>query len=576
MLNKTLIIAVAICLILTGCGASTTDQSTMNTSETQSQAGSTAAATDDTIDILGGSYIFGISETLTKGEETLTATAIADSGIYYAHIGGEQAPTGTLYGVTPMTYYDYYASEIGVRSTDALAENSPAEIYKKAGAYDAITSATSLPGSHSDDYPTILAYTPGTDIKNDPLMFNGIKKVDIAVDAQQYIEGKILAKATGDQYALARAVVDIVLNDDPTVPQFNNNVKMLGVDGLYGKSSALAAGSDAQDLSAISALSEVVYNSRYGNYLFRISLDGFDTEDSNSELYLIDYLSNLYAATIENSNGDVAGTLYYQDTWVEPGRSAVEIAVSSGHVSASHGYEFDVNRFDELFTKGTIDMPVGDYKLVLKSRGYQDIITKATVGKRLADEQHIVIEDQIWQDVSNTLAVDGSMLPTDFEVQSYKLLANRNEMVEGDDYSFDKQAMTLVVHNTENAGVNDYQFTVYNNNYQPAEAVFTLKSTMRADQLQLVDNQLVMASDSPISLQDYLTKVSRAYVWDTEGGKDNALRMRLSNGLFTEDNILDSAVEYRERPVFESGKTYTIRLTAPGYEDVIFTDITIE
>ncbi|PIE77204.1 MAG: hypothetical protein CSA13_00640 [Clostridiales bacterium] len=579
MIKKMLLLTLVLTLVLVGCSSPTTTQ---EQGETETTTPTTIATTtekeladSEIISVLKNDFAYGESADLVVAGKAVKGEQIGDTGIFYAATGN--APTGVLYAVTAMPYYEYYAAELGIEGSDQYAETSPAEALKVIGEYDAITSATSLEGSHAKDYPAILDYTPGTDLGTNPLKFTGIKTVDVAVDAKLYVEGMILAKATGEKYALAKAVSKLQFEDDANAPAYNNNVKTLSADGLFGPCASAANGVQPIDLATLELSSEVDYDSQYGNYIFKVRFNGFDKENENAELYMAKYLDNVYAVTLEDSKGNIAGAIYYQDIWSEKSHDFLEVAVSSGEIDSKKN-KFTVSRYDKMFTPGTIDLPIGQYTMTIKSRGYTDLISELTVGTRLSEAQAMKIEDQDWSKDGNVLKVDTNALPEDFAINTYKLLAGyRNYLEEGVGYNFDQDKMELTVKNVEDAGINGYRFILIDEKYQPAEANFVLKSTMRADQLTFDGEKLVMAKDSPITLVDYLAKVGRAYISEVgkEDAKPNRIRFSRAN-IFNDDFTFNPAATYRDKPLFEAGKNYTIKLTATGFEDVELTGFEVK
>ncbi len=570
MIKRILILALILTLALVGCSTPATNQEQTTAETTAEQAQADSA----TVSIRSTDFAYGESADLVVAGQPVKGNQIGDTGIFYAAVG--EAPEGILYAVTAMPYYDYYAAELGIKGSDQYAETSPAEVLKVEGEYDAITSATSLEGSHAKDYPAILDYTPGTDLETNPLKFSGIKEVDVAVDAKLYVEGMILAEATGEKYALARAVSKLQFADDATAPAFNNNVKTLTADGLFGPASSVVDGATPVDLAALELSPEVRYDSQYGNYVFKVRFNGFE-EDENSDLYMAKYLDNIYAVTIEDPKGNIAGSIYYQDIWSEKNHNFLEVAVSTGEIE-SEDYKFTVSRYDDMFTPGTIDLPIGQYKMTIKSRGYTDLVSELTIGTRLTEEQEMKIEDQDWSENGNVLAVDTTTLPEDFVIESYKLRAGYHfYLKEGVGYSFDQEKMQLTINNVEYAGINGYKFMLFDPKYQPVETRFVLKSTMRADQLTFDGEKLVMAEDSPIALADYLEKVGSAYISEVGKEDEKPNRVRFSRAdIFNDDFTFNPAATYKDEPLFETGKSYIIKLSATGFEDVELTGFEVK
>ncbi len=576
MKKRLLIVVSILSLALAACSAPASEQTQSTTKAGTATVAESENTAEDaaTISVLGKDFAYGETEELTVAGKTVKGVQIGETGVFYAAIGDELS--GILYAVTPMTYYDYYAAELGLTSSEKYSEMSPAEELKKEGEYDTITSATSLEGSHAKDYPAILAYTAGTNVDTDPLKFAGIKTVDVAVDAKLYVEGLILAEATADKYALARAVSQLELVNDGKEPAFNNNVKTLFVDGFFGSGEAVTVGNEAVDLSSIELKSEVSYESHYGNYVFRARFSGFDKDDESAELYLDKYLDNVYAVTVEDTVGNLAGSIYYQDIWSEKGHDFVEVAISTGEID-SKGNKFIVNRYDKMFTPETINLPVGNYKMTIKSRGYTDMAVDVNVGTRLTEEQKSKVEDQVWLENGNVLTVDTAALPEDFAFTSYQLKAGRKTLTLDEDYSFNKEAMELTVKNTENTGVNGYKFILIDEKYQPAEARFVLKSTMKPEQLTYDGQKLVMSSDSPIALADYLEKVGKLEIFEQGKESEKPKRVWFSRAnVFNEDFSFNPEATYKDKALFEAGKTYTLKFSATGFETVELTGFEVK
>lgn len=502
-------------------------------------------------------------------------TQIGNTGVYY-YCEDPYKSSDTLYGTTTMTFAEYYLNEISKDKDSDTVDKLDTE-----GMYDAVTSATSEAGSHSTDYPTILNYTTGYDKDSDGYYFkiDGIDTVDVSVTGDKYAEAIILNASGIDEDAFRATAIRLsdVTSAKPSA------AKPLLRDGTYGTQMSIDA-SAAKDTSSIMVTPTVSYSSGYGNYQFILNFTGFDTSDSTSDLYYANYLMNMYAATITDESGNVAGTVYYEDTWDEINHKYwVDIALSNGSFIAK-GHTFQNSRFTSFFGYGGDEsiMNPGKYAVVLKSRGYGDINTVFTVGTKLgADETLTVGNATIWGDNGAT-AEAASNLPDDFTVDSMYLTygngSNAVTLTEGTDFSYDGDSYSgkLTINNTDNTGVGSYTLTLTDNDYQPAKASFTVNSDLAADDISIVNNTLIISKSytGNATIADYIAAISGVSVDGTSLRGPN-----LGSTIFNEVGSVNFNAAINNRgtltTVFAKGAdaSYELVITATGYPTITTTVI---
>jgi len=414
-------------------------------------------------------------------------TEIGSTGVYY-YCSDPYTSEDTLYGVTPMTYAEYYLNEI---TTD---QGTTADDLYTEGLYDAITSATSTTGSHSSNYPTILNYTSGYTDKDYYFKIDGIDTVDVSVQGDKYAEAVILNAVDAEQNEYRAAVASIT---DVTETQ-PYAAKALNSDGTYAAQEVVDS-SAAIDLDGVTVTPKVSYSSSYGDYQFTMTFTGFDS-DSDSDLYYNNFLMNMYAATIENKEGTVAGAVYYEDVWEETSHKYyVDIALANGSFTALE-YEFENARFADFFGTGDDEhiMASGDYTVTLKSRGYTDLTATFTVAQKLTTDQTLSVKDiSDWSSEGATATVDISALPDAFgddgvsAALTYGSGRDAATLTEGSDFSYYDGALTIS--NEGTAGVGSYTLTLTADGYQPASVTFTVSSDLTSDHITITDNVLTIS-----------------------------------------------------------------------------------
>lgn len=529
----------------------------------------------ETTEILDGIYTY-------SGVSFDGASEIGDTGVFYKFESGV-VPEGILYGTTAMTYAEYYYAEttyeVNANADQGLLSDNPSDAIATDELFDAISSATSLSGSHASHYPTILNYTEST-VVDEPFTIDGLDIVDVSIDADLYVQAMILDSiitTDSGKYAISNSVSNIAINENPEAPIYNNNVKALRYDGSYGKGQVVAAeGSESViDLSSINALSTVVYSSSYGNYEFEIDFEGFQADDETADLYYTDYLMNFYSLTIEDEDGQVAGTVYYEDTWEETSHKYwLDIAITKGDFTAK-GYDFNSER-QNMFFDGD-DLKAGTYSVTMKSRGYDDIkVTDYVVGKRLAEDEGITFTtDAALTFVDGEIKLSASEnLPNDFEADEITI----DGLVEGEDFTYNSG--TLILNDTVNIVPGSYTITLFDPDFEPVSADFTLMSDMTQEQIDydITTGILTIDPSANVDMADYISQLSTVYVYSgvektTAGGiviADETSEINQSRySVFSDEGLINHQVSGRGTIYFNEN-VIQIVLEANGYELFLF------
>ena len=242
---------------------------------------------------------------ITVADVTYTYTSYAisgyeqidESGIYYAVSDGETALEGTIYGTAALTYDEYYAGYV-------------TEGYE----YDAITTATV--GDY-DMFTYMYDNYDGT--QTDGYNILGVTGVNVAVDADLYIEAVILTAAGKELTDAQTEAAAITLNEDYTsVP---SQYKILGSDGTYSASelNVVATVDDAEPtLSTGSTWGEyeidLVEDSTL--YLRNSRSDTYTDDDGNTQTYAVG--SNITGLILTTSDGYSVGLAYLANIWIQP------------------------------------------------------------------------------------------------------------------------------------------------------------------------------------------------------------------------------------------------------------------
>lgn len=254
--------------------------------------------------VAGKTYWVGVAQygadnefidSFTVDGETVNATQIGSSSVYYY---SAEPLTGPLYGTDALTYAEFYNGDT----------TTPAE-------YDAVSSATN---KKSTMFTNADATKP---VEGEGYSINGVKNVNVQVDAVQYAEATLL-KAVGalntvndNGYTKAAEVSDATTTK-PAV------YKPLANDGSYG---AIVA--EPKTTVADATLS-VETSSNWGDYLLKVTEDSTNyLRDGHDGDWAVDQdiLGAIVTATTKDGQTIKVGMKHLENIWVQTYEIAFDI-----------------------------------------------------------------------------------------------------------------------------------------------------------------------------------------------------------------------------------------------------------
>ncbi|MFV0529122.1 MAG: hypothetical protein ACK5MN_10440 [Lachnospiraceae bacterium] len=511
------------------------------------------------------------------GETAVTVEDLSQIGTTGIYVYCNAPLTGELFGVTSMTFSDYfYGENNGLSSTASVAENygstSSASALDAVGYYDVVTSATNS-NSHWSDVPSILdveSGSPGNSI-------TAINTVEVKAAASLYINAKILA-SYGVDSKLASLADKIVLNADPTAPTYRNNIKTLLADGTYSEAEEMA-GNTLLPVPASS--SSYSYTNNYADTMFQVNFD------STQYAQYSDYMHKLYAVIITNEQGVSRGAVHWEDVWTEASRNGfIQVGISDGDIVPAGSNYFASYRFDSFFNEDRDSLKPGVYTYTVKAYGYADQTGSFTVGQALASNQKITAANATWTTDGASVAIT-STLPAEYGLAidaqiTVKKGSGRNAVtLTEEEYTYNRATNLLTINNSANTGVGAYTIEVTKDGYQSASASFTLNSALEAEKLSITQNadgawEFAIAENSEnFTAEQYLAQISSISVNGSSLRGNN-----LGSTVFTVKDgavLVNFAAEISSRgqttPVFADGQAgqYTITLAANGYPSLTAT-----
>jgi|GEM_PF-2755403 len=263
-------------------------------------------------------------DSFTVDGETVNATRIGSSNVYYY---SKDPLTGQLYGTDALTYAEFYNSDT----------TTPAE-------YDAVSSATNRKYSmftHAD------ATEPA---EGEGYSINGVKNVNVQVDAKQYAEATLLkavdALNTVNDNGYTKAA-EVNVSDASAAPPAV--YKPLANDGSYG---AIVAETEA---TVDNATLSVETSSNWGDYLLKVTetttdylRDGREGEWAVDE----DILGAIVTAATKDGKTIKVGMKHLENIWVQTYEIAFDIDgdTSSTDTKALEGA--DINSITYIVPEG--------------------------------------------------------------------------------------------------------------------------------------------------------------------------------------------------------------------------------
>ncbi len=562
-MKKQLIIILIIALFMTSCTFITGKEEVREEDITIKKEENKPVAVVKGLSVLGEKFYYSTSKEFEIDGIVKKADQIFDSGIYY--VSEKDFKDEYIYGTSPLTYAELYYGIVEDRETLIMTprKENPTDDINVDGLYDAVTSATSKEGSKYKDYPLILKYSPSASSTHS-MNINGIKTVDIRVDKRTYAEALILEDA-GLDYAIISAAKRFTANEDMTTPVYNNNVFTLLNDGSYSKPKMVEPFEiKAIDLSQITSNTVVEYESEYGEYVIISSFDGFEKEDFNDELYFNDYLKNLYAAVIKNSDGESVGAVYYEDVWVEvKDFGQIKVAISNGDVKAGTN-RFINARFNKFFDQS--ELQTGKYSITFLSRGYTDIKSEFEIHQKLKTDNLIEITDTLLSE-NTTVKLDTSKLEPDYlsTLTDAKLFKGQNELKD-EDFTYNPKDASIRI----NSGIGKYKFMLFSSKYQSVACEFTVISPLKNNEIVLSELSLQIPEEKKVKISEYTENISSIKIRHESDIKpveyDNTRTIIIN----AEGKLSLESVNDKGKKIFDKKGIYKLEIQSDGFSNFTF------
>ncbi len=480
---------------------------------------------------------------------------LADTGIYYTT--DKKISDDYVYGTSDLSYSELYYGLINdIKSKDEkdLSKINPSHAIDIEGFYDAVTSATSLSGSHSENYPKNLNHVPAK-LAGEPMIIDGVKNIESRIKKEAYIEAMVL-KDAGIDYPIVDAINKFVLNDDYSSSEYRNNVFTIFKDGSYSRPENVKQGKDPIYMDTILLQnSEVDYYNEYSDYKIKTVFEGFSIK-KDDDLYFEKYLDNVYAVIIESEDGRICPCVYYEDMWFNKEKfGEFAFALSNGDVE-SKGNAFINDRFAKFFDSEVLHS--GNYRIKIKSKSYEDIYAKVFVKKKLPEENQIKIKDV-------TYDIDGVnvKIPTRELVSDYDIIDCEVKGVQKENYKFIKSSSRLNI----KAPIGKYTFVIKSDKYQDIQSDFSIISNTTNDKMSIVNGSLVMASGTDSSILEYLRHIDTIKVYK----KDKIeILAKVKNSDYTIINeigeVIKDAKDQDGDLIFKDKGVYTLKIYSDGYK----------
>ena len=220
-------------------------------------------------------------------------TQIGTTGVYVKAADGQTALTGKLYGTTTLSYSEFYAGDTTQDS------------------YDAITSATTSKNQ-------IFTNEDSTEVTSSGYQIQGVKNVNVAVDAETYVDAQVLKAASKlPKKGVYTEAADITLNEAPS--QETGQYKTLNTDGTYS-ATKFDVKATVTDASA-----QIQAPSIWGDYMLVVKEVGTKyLRNSRQGDFAVG--GNTLGVILETASGKKVGLRHTYEIWVQP----YELAFSAG------------------------------------------------------------------------------------------------------------------------------------------------------------------------------------------------------------------------------------------------------
>lgn len=242
-----------------------------------------APVSEGSVEAAGKSYTW---KKIAETEDKAGFVQIGETDVYYAADEAvlEELASAIYYGKATLNYTEFYAGDTSK------------------AAYDAITSATK---SKFNLFPN----EDISEVTDSGYQIYGVKNVNVAVNAKDYVEAQIL-KAAGcvPEAGIFAEAAGITLNEDAAAE--TDQYKTLNSDGTYSatKLNVAAIVTDAE--------ATLLTSSRWGDYVIEVK----ETSTSNLRTSRSDDFnvnSQIQGIILETEDGASVGLRYTDEIWVQ-------------------------------------------------------------------------------------------------------------------------------------------------------------------------------------------------------------------------------------------------------------------
>ena len=473
----------------------------------------------------------------TVDGKNVDATRIGSSNVYYY---SEEPLTGQLYGTDALTYAEFYNSDT----------TTPAE-------YDAVSSATNRKYSM---FTNADATTPA---EGEGYSINGVKNVNVQVDAKQYAEATLLkavdALNTVNDNGYTKAAEVNVSGASAAAPAV---YKPLANDGSYG---AIVA---EPETTVTDATLSVETSSNWGDYLLEV------TETTTNYLrkgsggpWAVDQdiLGAIVTATKDGKTIKV-GMKHLENIWVQTYEIAFDI---DGDTSSTDTKALEGATINSI----TYIVPEGQYVYKFTNNNYvkpqypSEVTLTASVD---ADKRNVTITN----------------IPPDLENVKVNVYHNQGHGKKTMIVTDQKPIDGVVPFDTDATIESSTKYTVQvsSSNYADLSTSFISPDTRldapRVVEIELVDGgsfddyyRMSFSGMEETELETYLEAESIAVTVNDEAlTKESSLWQETNSFKISDDEFYGNA-EYIDftADVFEKDGTYEIEVTVDDYKPLTYT-----
>lgn len=470
------------------------------------------------------------------------------SGKAYYYAEDDQKLTGKVYGLADVPYAEFYAGE----KTGYTGPWSPSEDIStgehmfnstmRNGGYDAVSSATTTKYG-------MYSFCSYSEKSGNGYKINGVL-ANVGIDADLFVRERILSEIGVSSQGNTFRILNSMNRDGRELTSKEPDAyKIMYCDGMLSK---MQYREDAQELSADGVTAVLDDKSKYGNYL--IELENLPEEVKGND--------NVLGVLVKTGNqmSDIYGLEHLENIW----KDADELAIAAKDGVESHGNKISFSRYDTMKGK-TIE------SIVYLLRNYKalEIPVNLYCPNLLSDGQGIEAEDisyQADQDMSVKITMN---LPDAYDPQIVGVKIGKTEL-EADAYAYAEGILTI---KAGKAKPGAYKVTFRDGEeakkgYENVQAKFQVKSSLKAEDIALKNNRLVISGKSGVTVDQYRNAITAVYVDGT------LMKGAPGEQLILADGSINFAMEYKKgsktiKP-FKNGAdgSYKLKLEADGYPSV--------